>query len=46
MCVCVCVCVCVLRLTQLYNTVLLFYYWLQVSATGGHHQTDIYKQKT
>ena len=32
------------RLTQLYITVLLFYYWLLVSALIDHHQANIYKK--
>jgi len=33
----------VLRLTQLYNIVLLFCYWLLVLASMDHHQANIYK---
>jgi hypothetical protein len=32
-------------LTQLYNILLLFYYWLLVSASNGHHEANIYKKK-
>jgi hypothetical protein len=35
----------VLRLTQLYNILLLFYYWLLVSAPNGPHQGSQYTQK-
>jgi hypothetical protein len=30
---------------KLYNIFLLFYYWLLVSASEGHHQANIYKKK-
>jgi len=35
----------ILRLTQLYNTLLLFHYWLLVSASMDHHQGNIYQKK-
>jgi len=34
----------VLRLATLYNDLLLFHYWLLVSASKGQHQTNIYKK--
>jgi hypothetical protein len=34
-----------LRLTQLYVYLLLFCYWLLVSASKVHHQANIYKKK-
>ena len=36
--------ICVLRLTQLYNIVLLYWYWLLVSTSMDHHQDNIYKK--
>jgi len=36
----------VLRLTQLYNIVLLYCYWLHVLASIDHYQANIYKIKT
>ena len=33
-----------IRLTQLYNISLLFYYWLQVSASADCHKANIYKK--
>jgi len=34
----------VLHLTQLYNILLFYHYWLLVSATLYHHQANIYKK--
>jgi len=35
----------ILRLTQLYNILLLLFdYWLLVSASRGHHKANIYKK--
>jgi hypothetical protein len=34
----------VLRLTQLYNILSLFYYWLQISASLDRQQANIYKK--
>ena len=33
-----------LRLTKLYNILLLYYYWPLVSASMDHHQANIYKK--
>jgi len=34
----------VLHLTQLYNILLFYHYWLLVLATLDHHQANIYKK--